>query len=109
MRRATAGRHVRSLRVAVKVLLALSLSIAVLAPARGQRLDGFNVIAAPGHPFGSPSAQRALIAARRLGATTVAIIPFLWQATPSSPDIHSGNDMPDDALRRAIRQARGQG
>jgi hypothetical protein len=47
--------------------------------------------------------------AKRLGATTVAIIPFLWQAVPSSPDIRRGNDMTDDALRRAIRQARGQG
>jgi hypothetical protein len=97
------------MRGSIKALLALSLSIAVLTPARGQRLDGFNVIAVPGHPFASRSAGQALIAAKRLGATTVAIIPFLWQATPSSPDIQRGNDMPDDALRRAIRQARGQG
>jgi hypothetical protein len=97
------------MRGSIKALLALSLSIAVLTPARGQRLDGFNVIAVPGHPFASRSAEQALIAAKRLGATTVAIIPFLWQATPSSPDIQRGNDMPDDALRRAIRQAREQG
>jgi hypothetical protein len=97
------------LRLPVRMLLALSLLVAVLTPALGQRLDGFNVIAAPGHPFGSRSAQRALIAAKRLGATTVAIVPFLWQAAPSSPDIHRGNDMSDDALRQAIRQARGQG
>jgi hypothetical protein len=97
------------LRVSVKALLALSLSIVGLAPALGQRLDGFNVIVAPGHLFGSPSAERALVAAKRLGATTVAIIPFLWQASPSSPEIHRGNDMPDEALRRAIRQARQQG
>jgi hypothetical protein len=68
-------------------------------PARGQRLDGFNVVATPDHPFGSMFAERALIAARNLGATTVAIIPFLWQASPSSPDIKSGSDMSDDALR----------
>jgi hypothetical protein len=74
-------------------------------PARGQRLDGFNVVATPDHPFGSMSAERALIAARNLGATTVAIIPFLWQASPSSPDIKSGSDMSDDALRAAIWQA----
>lgn len=109
MRRVEAARRFRFLRVSVKVLLTLSLSCAVLAPARGQRLDGFNVIAAPGHPFGSTSARRALIAAKRLGATTVAIIPFLWQPNPSSPDIRGGNDMPDDALRQAIRQARQQG
>lgn len=87
------------------MLLALNLSIAAFAPARGERLDGFNVVATPDHPFGSASAGRALIAAKRLGATTVAIIPFLWQASPSSPDIKSGNDMSDEALREAIRQA----
>jgi hypothetical protein len=85
--------------------MALTVSVAVPGPARGQRLDGFNVIATPEHPFGSASAERALIAAKRLGATTVAIVPFLWQASPSSPDLRGGNDMPDDALRQAIRQA----
>lgn len=48
----------------------------------------------------------ALANARHLGATTVAIIPFLWQPNPSSPELKSGNDMSDDALRAAIRQAR---
>jgi hypothetical protein len=88
------------------VALAVALLIAMLGPAGAQRFDGFNVIATPDHPFGSASAERALIAARQLGATTVAIIPFLWQANLSSPDIRSGNDMSDDALRTAIRQAR---
>jgi len=87
-------------------MLAVALLIAVPGPVRSQRLDGFNFIATPDHPFGSASAERALIAAKQLGATTVAIIPFLWQASPSSPDIRSGNDMPDDALRQAIRQSR---
>ena len=87
-------------------LLALTLLTADRGVARGQRLDGFNVIATPDQPFGSASAERALFAAKRLGATTVAIIPFLWQASPSSPDIGDGNDMPDDVLRQAIRQAR---
>jgi len=90
-------------RVALGTLL-LALSVAS-GPAWGQRLDGFNVVATPDHPFGGTSAERALIAARNLGATTVAVIPFLWQASPSSPDIRSGSDMSDDALRAAIRQA----
>jgi hypothetical protein len=76
------------------------------APPSGQRIDGFNVIVMPGHPFGSASAERALIAAKRLGATSIAIIPFLWQSSPSSSDILRGADMPDDELRQAIRQAR---
>lgn len=83
--------------------------MAVPDPAAGQRLDGFNIVVTPDHPFGSASAERALIAARRLGARTVAIIPFLWQASTSSPDIRSGSDMPDSALREAIRQSRRQG
>jgi hypothetical protein len=45
------------------------------------------------------------MAAKRLGATTLAIIPFLWQNGPSSPNIQRGADMSDDELRSAIRQA----
>jgi hypothetical protein len=75
----------------------------------GQRLDGFNVVATPEHPFGSAPAHRSLMQAKRLGATAVAIIPFLWQPSPSSPEIESGSDMLDDALRQAIRQARKAG
>jgi hypothetical protein len=97
------------LRIAFEALLVLTLSIAMLGPLSSQRLDGFNVVATPEHPFGSAAAERALSAAKRLGATTIAVIPFLWQANPSSPDIGGGDDMPDDALRQAIRQARKQG
>jgi hypothetical protein len=96
-------------RTAFKTLLVLALSIGLPGSLLGQRLDGFNVIATPEHPFGSVVAERSLSAAKRLGATTVAIIPFLWQEKPSSPDIGGGDDMPDDALRQAIRQAREQG
>src|SRR5665647_3924748 len=103
MHRMRSNPHVRPRRIASKMLLALNLSIAAFAPARGERLDGFNVVATPDHPFGSASAGRALIAAKRLGANTVAIIPFLWQASPSSSDLRGGNDMTDDALREAIR------
>ena len=95
--------------VSSKVLLALTILVAMLGDAHAQRLDGFNVIATRDHPFGSASAERALFAAKRLGATTIAIIPFLWQASPSSADIQSGNDMSGDALRQGIRQARKQG
>jgi hypothetical protein len=60
-------------------------------------------------PFGSASAGQALLAAKRLGATTIAIVPFLWQAKPSSSEIERGADMSDDTLRAAIRQARALG
>jgi hypothetical protein len=90
-------------------LCAAVLLIAVSARAPAQRLDGFNVIVAPGHPFGSVSAHQALDAARQLGAKTVAIVPFLWQPTPSSAEIVRGTDMLDEELRTAIREARALG
>jgi hypothetical protein len=99
-------RYLRFRRILSKAMLCLALSTALLGPAVGQRIDGFNVIVAPGHPFGSSSAKNALSAARRLGATTIAIVPFLWQPSPSSPDLIRGTDMRDEELRQAIRQTR---
>jgi hypothetical protein len=90
---------------ALTALCALIATLAVPGPAASQRLDGFNVVVTGSHPYGGEAAERALAAARRLGAATVAIIPFLWQANPYSPDINSGSDMSDEALRTAIRQA----
>ena len=89
----------------VFVWLWLGLSIAPFDRSWSQRLDGFNVVAASGHPFGDASSERALVLARKLGATAIAVIPFLWQSGPSSPDLKSGSDMSDEALRAAIRQA----
>ena len=93
----------------ISILVLLGCVVAPVGPAWSQRLDGFNVVATPDHPFGEASSERALIAAKRLGATAIAVIPFLWQASPSSPDIKSGDDMSDQALRAAIRQAHGLG
>jgi hypothetical protein len=70
-----------------------------------QRLDGFNVIEAAGHPFGSASAKLALTNARHLGAGAIAIIPFLWQPNPASPSVRRGDDMAAIELRAAIRDA----
>jgi hypothetical protein len=74
-----------------------------------ERFDGLNVVATPAHPFGGASAKRALAQARRIGARAVAIVPFLWQAGPSSPDVARGSDMPDAGLRAAIRDAHALG
>jgi len=90
-------------------LLALTLASMAAGSAHAQRLDGFNVIATPGHAFGGASANRALVAARRLGATSIAIVPFLWQPDKSSGLVRRGNDMSDDVLRAAIRQVRSLG
>jgi hypothetical protein len=74
-----------------------------------QRLDGFNVIEAAGHPFGSASAKLALTNARHLGAGAIAIIPFLWQPNPASPSVRRGDDMAAIELRAAIRDAHALG
>jgi hypothetical protein len=75
----------------------------------GQRYDGLNVVAVPEHRFGSASARRSLAAAKRLGAKAIAIVPFLWQASPTDPAIGRGKDMSDEELRNAIRDARSLG
>lgn len=92
-----------------RTLLALTLSVAATTPALAQRFDGFNLVSTPEQPFGSEPAGKSLDAAKKLGATTLAIIPFFWQAKPSSAEIGAGNDVPDDALRAAIRQAHQKG
>jgi len=91
------------------VLLVVVTMLASTGFTCADRLDGFNVIGTADHPFGSASAAVALARAKRVGATTVAIVPFLWQSSPSSFDIVRGADMPDEMLRTAIRQARGAG
>jgi hypothetical protein len=85
------------------VALLLPWLIAVAAAAGDQRLDGLNVIAAPNHGFGTPSATQALVAAKQMGAGAVALVPFLWQPDSASPQLVRGNDMPDGDLRAAIR------
>jgi hypothetical protein len=101
-------------RVGPVLALAMLFSAIVWLDARSdaapqQRFDGFNVIVSPGHPFGSPSASVALANAKRLGAGTVAIIPFLWQSNPASPEITRGADMDDGELRAAIQAAHALG
>jgi hypothetical protein len=94
------------LAVAAALALAACTDIAVGSqPAPEPRLDGFNVIMMPDHPFGTESARRALANAKHLGARAVAVVPFLWQSSPTSPDLVRGKDMDDDALRAAIQQA----
>jgi hypothetical protein len=90
-------------------VIALAMLIAATGDGIGQRLDGFNIIATPGHPYGTDASRRSLAAARRLGATAVAIVPFLWQAGPADPNIGRGRDMSDGELRAAIRDAKALG
>jgi sugar phosphate isomerase/epimerase len=98
-----------SSQAAVALLLALLAFNPQATSAELPRLAGFNLIQSPGHPFGSPSAQRSLANAKRIGANAIAVVPFLWQATPTSPNPVRGKDMTDDELRAAIRDAHALG
>jgi len=78
-------------------------------PTEKAHLDGFNVIASETHPFGSKAARQSLAGAKMLGARAVAIVFFLWQQTPSSPELERGSDTSDGQLRAAIRDAHALG
>ena len=91
---------------------ALALALSALCargaeadPLSRQRLDGLNVIVTPGHPFGDATAKDSLANAKALGTKAIAVVPFLWQASPARPDLQRGNDMGDQELRNAIRDA----
>jgi hypothetical protein len=106
----------RNPRLWHRTLLALALAIGALAwlrahaaPVGAEPLDGVNVIASPGHPFGSATAKASLAEAKRAGARAIAVIPFLWQSTPASPNLIRGTDMSDAELRAAIRDAHDAG
>ena len=79
------------------------------ATSADKRLDGLNVMAALGHPFGSDSARDSLADAKRVGASAIAVVPFLWQPAPGSPDLRRKDDMTDTELHAAIRDAHALG
>jgi hypothetical protein len=113
-RRATSGtKRAAAFASAILALLSIFGSVAWVKvrsePIREPRFDGFNVIATAGHPFGSASADLALSDAKKLGARAVAVVPFLWQSRPDSPDVVRGTDMNDAELRAAIREAHALG
>ncbi len=91
------------------VLGVLAWLSAPSAPAAEERLDGLNVIVAPGHPFGTATVKASLANAKQHGARAIAVVPFLWQATPASPNLRRGSDMADADLRAGIRDAHALG
>jgi hypothetical protein len=97
------------LRVCYAGVVMLFATLSGNAAAEQLRLDGFNIVVTPVHRFGSAGAGRAIAQAKRVGASTLAVIPFLWQATPTSGTIQRGDDMPDDEFRSAIRQVHAEG
>lgn len=87
----------------------LSVAPAISSASVERRLDGFNVIVSPRHPFGTVSAMQSLLLAKQAGAKTIAVVPFLWQASPESVNLVRGSAMGDEELRQAIRDVRNLG
>ncbi|MBE7218555.1 MAG: glycosidase-like protein [Caulobacteraceae bacterium] len=88
-------------------LAALPMLAAADRPA--QRRFGFDLIETSAAPLGSAAAAASLARMRALGASVVALIPFLWQPRPDSPDIVMGDALPPERLRAGVRQARAAG
>jgi hypothetical protein len=99
------SQSVRLIFSAAFLLASVSADAAALPP----RLDGFNIIATRDHPFGGADAAHAIAQAKQLGASALAVVPFLWQTAPTSANIQRGDDMPDDQLRAGIRQIHAAG
>src|SRR5579872_2772455 len=95
--------------LAVAALSAAAWQAARAEPRLQQRFDGLNVIATPEHPFGTASATLSLANAKLLGARAVAVVPFLWQATPADPHLVRGDDINDAQLHAAIVDAHALG
>jgi hypothetical protein len=83
------------------LVLPVSAALAARASAQGVRMRrGFNVIQDTAAPFGSPAARESFRRLARTGADAVAIVPFLWQATPDASEVVRGSDMTDARRRR---------
>ena len=90
--------------------LGLACRLCLAGAAAGEeRFDGLNVISDADHQFGTAAAKASLANLKRLGASAIAVIPFLWQSKPDSPDLARGTDMTDEELRAAIRDAHAAG
>lgn len=89
-------------------LLALPVRAGGMAPPPPS-WRGANLTRTPQAPLGSDACGRSLRALKDLGADSVALIPFLWQATPQATRIALGSDFGLEELRAGIRQARAIG
>jgi hypothetical protein len=92
------------------LVLPVPVVLAARASAQGGGMRrGFNVIQDAAAPFGSPAARESFRRLARTGADAVAIVSFLWQATPDASEVVRGGDMTDAQLAAGIRQARDAG
>lgn len=88
-------------------VLALALAVMAATTATADpRHHGANIVQVPGKPLDGADALRSLGDLRSLGADTVAIVPFQFQARPDDPDVKPGGDMTDAQLAGGIEAAR---
>jgi hypothetical protein len=87
-----------------------TLALPALAqPRAGLRWRGLNLVQLAAHPLGGPNARLAMRQTLALGADSIALVPFLWQASASATEVSLGGDMTADQLRAGIAQARALG
>lgn len=103
----------RSLRLLRSVLIlcsAASLMACDRTPASPIiPVRGANLIQSGQAPLDSAASTQSLMELKRLGANTVAIVPFLWQQHPQDPNIGFGTAVTDAQLVGGIRAAHAQG
>ena len=62
-----------------------------------------------GYGYGSNRAQAELARIRKLGANSIAIVPYAFTRAPREPRIHFGTDESDDRVIRTVQAARALG
>lgn len=96
-----------------KVLAGLAVSGLMttrsLSATRGVMVRGCNLVETAEAPFGSDAAMRSFVRLAETGANSVALIPFLWQSGPHSPNIVLGDALPPSRLARGLEQASAAG
>lgn len=95
------------------VVIGVAVMAVLLTLANGggcaDNFGGVNMIQTPQHPFGSAGADASLDRLLQTGAGMVAIVPFLWQADPTSGVPGPGSALSDEQLVAGIRAVRARG
>ncbi len=88
------------------MLMPQMASVPSIGSANGSVMTlGVNLVEDASAPFGSSQSRESLRRIKRAGFESVAIIPFFWQSSGTSPDLVNGSALPDDRLRMGIESA----
>lgn len=72
-------------------------------------MRGLNMIETPAALYGSRQAAQSFARVKAIGANSVALVVFFWQADHADPNLVLGNAVPAERLRAGIAQARAAG